>query len=91
MDSRRIIISFSYDKTIKFWDLRQWDAIKSVDVGYKIYCADVNEKMIAVGLSNDCYPLAISDIDALQNYNEVLALIKMHLKNNLSEKRKVLL
>jgi len=50
----------SYDKTLKFWDLRSSSLIKSFNLGAKAVCSDMLFPNIAIGLSNE--KLLIFDI-----------------------------
>lgn len=39
----------SWDKTIKFWDTRSPNPIMSIDMGERVYAADVDYPMAVVG------------------------------------------
>uniref|UniRef100_A0A7E4WDY3 WD_REPEATS_REGION domain-containing protein n=1 Tax=Panagrellus redivivus TaxID=6233 RepID=A0A7E4WDY3_PANRE len=49
------LMTTSWDKTIRFWDMRQLptqSSLATINVGEKVYCADVLYPMAVVGLSN---------------------------------------
>ena len=46
------IISLSYDKTMKFWDLRSPDPVNSFPLGAQVVCSDLLDSTLAIGLSN---------------------------------------
>ncbi|KAL7673696.1 hypothetical protein ACOME3_008547 [Neoechinorhynchus agilis] len=42
------LMTGSWDRTLKFWDLRQAEPIKKLDLGERVYCADVCGPMAVV-------------------------------------------
>ena len=36
------LISISYDKTIRFWNMQSADCLATIDVGDKLYCGVIN-------------------------------------------------
>ncbi len=48
-----VICSVSYDKTMKFWDIRSRGQISSFDLGAKAVCSDFLFPYVAIGLSNE--------------------------------------
>lgn len=48
-----MVMSTSYDKTIRFWDLRQQNPAAGYSVGHKIYCADLVGPAVVLGLSEE--------------------------------------
>jgi len=49
---QQILISGSWDKTVKYWDLRQANSIGSINMPDRIYAMDSLFPLLAVGLAN---------------------------------------
>ncbi|KAJ5827731.1 hypothetical protein N7447_004494 [Penicillium robsamsonii] len=47
-----LLITGSWDKTVKYWDLRQSTAIASVECQERIYTMDVKNKLLVVGTAD---------------------------------------
>ncbi|KAJ5923006.1 hypothetical protein N7516_010709 [Penicillium verrucosum] len=47
-----LLITGSWDKTVKYWDLRQSTAIASVDCQERVYTMDVKNKLLVVGTAD---------------------------------------
>lgn len=45
------LMTGSWDKTLKFWDTRSPQPLKSIDLPERVYCADVDYPMAVVGLA----------------------------------------
>ena len=41
MDQVNMLCSLSFDKTMKFWDLRQSNAAATFNLGHKVFCSDI--------------------------------------------------
>jgi len=52
LEERNQVCSLSYDKTVKFWDMRSPEPVSSFNLGEKIVCCDFRFPLMAVGLSN---------------------------------------
>ena len=62
-----VLASLSYDKTIKFWDLKSPQSATSFNLGYKVYCSDFLFPVIAVGLSDEkMLIINLNNMQALQ-------------------------
>jgi WD40 repeat protein len=48
---RKSLISFSFDKKIKFWDLKTANACHTLELPHKPYASDVVDPVIVSGLS----------------------------------------
>jgi len=48
-----VLCSISYDKTMKFWDLRSSSPIVNCQLGAKPVCSDVNPTTMVIGLENE--------------------------------------
>jgi mRNA export factor len=59
-----LAVSLSFDKTIRFWDLRQQQPAAALNLGLKVYCSDLLYPLLAVGMSSE--KLLFLDLDNLQ-------------------------
>ena len=53
VQAANILCSLSYDKTMRFWDLRQQNAVAKFDLGLKIFCSDMFFPHIAIGMESE--------------------------------------
>ncbi|KAJ5689746.1 hypothetical protein N7462_004138 [Penicillium macrosclerotiorum] len=70
-----LLITGSWDKTVKYWDLRQQTPIASLDVQDRVYTMDVKNKLLVVGTA-DRY----IDIINLQNPDKFYKTMQSPLK-----------
>jgi mRNA export factor len=47
-----MVVTGSWDKTIKYWDMRQATAVASVQCTDRVYCMDVKDKLLVVALGD---------------------------------------
>jgi mRNA export factor len=48
----QMLVTGSWDKTIKFWDLRQSQAAATVNCQERVYSMDVKDKLLVVGTAD---------------------------------------
>jgi len=48
-----LVCSLSFDKTIRFWDLRQPNPAAGFQLGHKVYCSDLLYPNLVMGLSDE--------------------------------------
>jgi len=67
LEQEQMYVSLSYDKTMKFWDLRQKSSIKTEKLEAKPFCSDKHfqEKVIAVGFDDG--RVGVLDLDEQQS------------------------
>lgn len=65
INSANTLMTTSFDKTIRFWDLRQQNPVAGFNVGQKIYCADMCSPLFAMGLSDE--KLLVVNLHDIQN------------------------
>jgi len=47
-----ILVTLSFDKTLRFWDLRQDKPVAGFGLDHKVYCSDLLYPYLAIGLSD---------------------------------------
>jgi len=47
-----LLITGSWDKKVKYWDLRQQNAVATLDCQDRVYCMDVRDKLLVVGTAD---------------------------------------
>jgi mRNA export factor len=52
-ENRQCLITGSWDKTIKFWDVNSNKCIDSFNFDYKVICMDVKKDILVVGTSDN--------------------------------------
>jgi len=63
-----IVCSLSFDKTIRFWDLKQPQPIATIPVGHKVYCSDFSFPYLAIGMSDERVAfIDLKNLQSLQN------------------------
>src|SRR5438046_217241 len=50
--SQPLLITGSWDKTVKFWDLRQSTPIGNLDCQERVYTMDVKNKLLVIGTAD---------------------------------------
>ena len=75
IDPYKIALSFSYDKTMKIWDFRTQELVKTHQLGGKPYCVDVQFPYVALGLDDGRVAItSITDIlYKVMNYSYIPA------------------
>jgi len=53
ISSANTLCTLSFDKTIRFWDLRQQNPVAGFNLGLKVYCSDFYAPNIVVGLADE--------------------------------------
>lgn len=48
----QMLVTGSWDKTVKYWDLRQSQPVASVQCQERVYTLDVKEKLLVVGTAD---------------------------------------
>lgn len=49
VQGNNMLVTGSWDKTVKYWDLRQQQPAATLDVGERVYTMDVRNQMLVVG------------------------------------------
>jgi len=58
-----MLVSFSLDKTFKFWDLKSQQPKASFQMNQKIFCADIVYPIMLLGMANNqCSLMDITQI-----------------------------
>lgn len=60
-----VIVSGSWDKTLKYWDMRSPQAISTINLPERVYCMDSSQKLLVVGCAER--HLAIIDLNNPQS------------------------
>jgi len=60
-----LVMSLSFDKSMRFWDCRQQNPAAAIDLGQKVFCSDFLFPYVAVGLSDE--KMIFLDLNNLQN------------------------
>lgn len=47
-----MLVTGSWDKKVKYWDLRQQNPVASIDCQERIYCMDVRDKLLVIGTAD---------------------------------------
>lgn len=50
--STEVVVSGSWDKTLKYWDMRQPQPIATIALPDKVYCMDLLQKLLVVGCAD---------------------------------------
>eukprot|EP00866_Antonospora_locustae_P002300 jgi/Antlo1/2300/2 len=48
-----LLISGSFDKTLKFWDLRTTSPVHTINLSERVFCMDLNRDMLSVSLAGN--------------------------------------
>jgi mRNA export factor len=70
-----MLVTGSWDKTVKYWDLRQSTAVASVTVQERVYCMDVKDNLLVVGTA-DRYLNVINLTDPTKIYKSLQSPLK---------------
>ncbi|KAL6937869.1 RNA export factor gle2 [Hanseniaspora osmophila] len=62
--NQSILVSGSWDKTIKYWDLRQPQPVCTVQMPERVYCMDAKSKLLVVGTAGK--QVAVINLDSPQ-------------------------
>jgi len=63
-----LLLSLSFDKTMRLWDLRTQQAAVVLDLGLKVYCSDLLLPYLAIGGSHE--KLVLIDLDNIQSFQK---------------------
>ncbi len=53
IDEIKALVSMSYDKTIKFWNLGNPNPVSTLNLDQKVYSADIAYPIMILGLSSE--------------------------------------
>jgi mRNA export factor len=74
-----MLVTGSWDKTIKYWDLRQQSPVASVDCQERVYSLDVRDKLLVVGTA-DRYINVINLNEPTKFYKTIQSPLKWQLR-----------
>lgn len=49
---QQVLVTGSWDKTVKYWDLRQSNPVASIDCQDRVYTMDAKDKLLVVGTAD---------------------------------------
>ena len=65
LQSANMLLTTSFDKTLRFWDLRQPNPAAGFQLNHKIYCADLSGSLLCLGLSDE--KILVVNLPHIQN------------------------